>query len=424
MSQIKLSLEKLSNLFQRHKYILVAAYCEEANIRFLECRTPKQQKTFIVYLPPKYTMYLSEKYLLNRFNVTPTNLPPSPRQIQFMSDMKGPLLECDLLTISSQMVCMYRNSGDTECYLIVDENEDKSSETEDEEIDEITQLEQKTVKVLQKVKPGAQLPKIPIHEETEGLTEGRQNEETECQSEGQTNDNTEGQSTEETDGHDKIELVFEDDNGEVFDEVRHTLNTAESKLHVVQEKINKRDAETFGDSDDSSEDEVENLVTRDNAFPPKLEDSDTILGIIYVMIDIGTFFKKIASYEDEVIAFNEHLDDNELDIRKEKLSKLRETVINFLSHAEERLKKVNDEEKELKLQLMRLTVVLAQAEILKTHVEKNPGKYGEIVTESETIYSQTRETTHELNMELLKLRDFADELLNNYQSSINELIEL
>nr|QBK86583.1 MAG: uncharacterized protein LCMAC102_03780 [Marseillevirus LCMAC102] len=411
MSQIKLSLEKLSNLFKLHKYILVAAYCEETNIRFLECKTPKQQKTFLVYLPPKYTMCLNEKSLLNRFNITPTNLPPSPRQIQFMLDMKGPLLECDLLIISSQMVCMYRNSGDTECYLIGDENEDeKSKEPEDEkskEIDEITQLEQKTIKVLQKVKPGAKLPQIPLQDSTEG------------QSKDSTEEETEGQSK-DTSENDNIDLVFEDDSGEVFDEVRHTLNTAESKLHVVQEKINKRDGETFGDS----EDEIEDLITRDNAFPPKMEDGDTILGIIYVMIDIGSFFKKIASYEEEVISLNEHLDDNELDIRKEKLSKIRETAINFLSHAEERLKKVNDEEKELKLQLMRLTVVLAQAEILKTRVEKNPDKYGEIVNESETIYSQTRETTHDLNMELLKLRDTADELLNNYQSSITELLEL
>ena len=73
---------------------------------------------------------------------------------------------------------------------------------------------------------------------------------------------------------------------------------------------------------------------------------------------------------------------------------------------------------------MRLTIVLAQSDALKIQVMRNPVKYGSIVGEVDRIYDHTRNTIYELNMEILKLRDTSDELLSNYKSSINELIEI
>ena len=52
-----------------------------------------------------------------------------------MSDMKGPLLECDLLSISSSSLCMYKNSGKMQCYSIKGD-EEKIEEDEDEQDEE------------------------------------------------------------------------------------------------------------------------------------------------------------------------------------------------------------------------------------------------------------------------------------------------
>jgi len=44
--------------------------------------------------------------------------------------------------------------------------------------------------------------------------------------------------------------------------------------------------------------------------------------------------------------------------------------------------------------------------------------------EAEMIYTKTSATVHELNMDLLKMRDEATELLNNYSASLDEMMEL
>ena len=109
--RIKLSLDKFISFLERYSYILIAVYCEEKNIQFVECRTPRQQKTFIVYLPEKYIMVVPSESLasaktLERLNISSTNALPLSQQIEFMSDMKGVLLECDLVDISRDAGCI------------------------------------------------------------------------------------------------------------------------------------------------------------------------------------------------------------------------------------------------------------------------------------------------------------------------------
>jgi len=145
---------------------------------------------------------------------------------------------------------------------------------------------------------------------------------------------------------------------------------------------------------------------------------------VYPMIDLGSFYRKAASYEKKVISICEQIDDNILDIRKVKLKEIRETSSTFLTHAESRLANINEEERTLRSALIRLTIILSQTEILRKKVAANPKKLSDEMPEVERIYTQTRKAINELNIELLRLQDSADELLSNYQSSIRELIEL
>ena len=141
------------------------------------------------------------------------------------------------------------------------------------------------------------------------------------------------------------------------------------------------------------------------------------------MTDLGSFYRKIKGYEKEVISICEQIDDNILDIRRVKLKELKKATGEFISHADSRLKKINEEEKSLRTALIRLTIILSQTEILRKKVDSNPNLKDEM-EEIVRISSKTQKTIHELNTDLLRLQDLADELLSNYESSIKELLEL
>ena len=397
---------------------------------------------------------------IKQVDITLSKENPTDRQIKFMSDMKGPLLEADLLSISSSSLCMYKNSGKMQCYDIkgaeekTDEEEDDQDE-EEEEIDEITSLEKDTARVLQKIDPKNKLitPKIKGQPQTEkntpesskkssekikelskktketlsdhdNLTEDQilQQEKLLSSSENKeevtkekvkegealdedTGENTgdieEGEATDE----DTTELVFEDEEGNVIQEVEGTLDKAED---IKEKRVESADV----------------ISTGDNSIPEDLEDSDISLGIIYIVIAIGSFFKKIDKYEENIIEIYDQLDDNELDVRKDRLVKIKDITTDFVEHSEKRMNEINKKEMDLKADLLRLTVILAQADAMKAEIALNEKRLCGETPAVEKIYIQTRKNVHDVNLELLSLRDKADEILSNYFVSIKELMEL
>ena len=469
MSKITLKLEKLTDLLRKYRYILVSAYCDEGDIRFVEIRTPKYQKTFIVFIPPSYSMKCGSNMSIKQVDIIPSKENPTDRQINFMSDMKGPLLECDLLSISSISLCMYKNSGKMQCYKIKGAEEEEpdeiEEETDEEETDEITALEKDTARVLQKIDPKNKLvtPKIKeqtsseISQGTKDLSNGPKKtkktkettlstpeinpddnlteeqiqqqellassenkdgaeekvvEEKIAGEEGETTDE-EGESTDggestdegETTDEDATELVFEDEEGNVIEEVEGTLNTT-------------------GDIKEKGVESANVISTGDNSVPEDLEDLDISLGIIYTVIAIGSFFKKIDKYEENIVEIYEQLDDNELDVRKESLIRLKDATADFLEQSEKRMKEINSKEVELKADLLRLTVILAQANAMKAEIASNEKQLSGETPAVEKIYIQTRKNVHDINLELLRLRDQANEILANYFLSIKELMDL
>ena len=105
---VTLSLNKLQKLLHENSYTLVSLYCEGDATRFLEVRTPKIQKTFIIALPRKYKLLCSESSY-KRIEIYPSDERDS-RQIDYLTELKGPLIDCDLVSISSFMVCLYKNN--------------------------------------------------------------------------------------------------------------------------------------------------------------------------------------------------------------------------------------------------------------------------------------------------------------------------
>ena len=200
-------------------------------------------------------------------------------------------------------------------------------------------------------------------------------------------------------------MVFEDEEGNVVEEVESTLDKA-------------------GDIKEKETETADVISTGDNSIPDDLEDSDISLGIIYVVIALGTFFKKIEKYETTLVEYYEQLDDNELDVRKDRLIRLKDITTDFLEHSEKRIQEINKKEIELKVNLLRLTVILAQTDAMRAEIASNERSLGGETPAVEKIYNQTRKSVHDINLELLSLRDKADEILNNYSMSIKDLMEL
>jgi hypothetical protein len=334
-----------------------------------------------------------------------------------------------------------------QCYNIKGDEEDEPSTVEEEEeieeeTDEITALEKDTARALQKIDPKNKLitPKIkeqnqsPVKEDSEKgsedvpnppedeLTEEQQEELLASQEDGAAEEEavgeavgeeSEGESTEEVvDETDKdasdeegTELVFEDEEGNAVEDVAGTLDKA-------------------GDIKAKGKESVEFISAGDNSIPEDIEDLDISLGIVYVVIAIGSFFKKIEKYEENILEAYVQLDDNELDVRKDRMIKIRDITTDFLEHAETRLQKINKEELELKANLLRLTVILAQTDAMKAAISTNTKRLRDMNPEVDKIYTQTRKSVHEVNLELLRLRDQADEILSNYHTTIKELMEL
>jgi hypothetical protein len=425
---IKLNLDKLKNLLDRHEYIIEQVFCQKDSIRFLECRTPKFQKTFIIYIPERYLMTLPSNSIIKKLNISVSKSDVSSQQISFMVDAKGPLLECDLLTISSETMCLYLNTGESNCFYITDsENSDSENKEEvDEYVDEIDTLERDAAVLLQKIKPGAKLPKASLRKKKDEKEDSDNDSSTSSKEEENSDDDTSSSSNlrlndEKKDK--KIELFFEEENGESVDEIKSLLESSahmEDSLSRIKEKIDNTDS-----NDDEKDSETEEYTTRDNSLPSEIEEREVTLGIIYILIDIRKFFKVVSIYEEELINNYNQIEDNEEEIKKKKLCKVKNLCNELISHSEKRLKEIFEEEERLKIHLVRLTIVLTQSGSLKNKLAQNPSKYGsDVIAETIRIYKETKETIHELNLELLKLKDTTEDLLSNYISSIQELLEL
>ncbi len=433
--KVRLSLDRFLSFLETHKYVLASLYCEGDNIRFAECRTPRQQKTFMIHVPKKYLLPGANAKMTSIY-VEKSGL--GSRQIKYLSDLRGPLLECDLLAISSSNICMYKNSGQALLYGFGKPKTDsKSSDTDFEEgHPDVSHLEKDTDKVLDKVQPGYRLPKPKVRNSKDPVKDSEDSAEDPVENskedpedstgdskEDSTEDSTEDskeESTEGTDDEGEVELVFQDSEGGSIEDVKEFIapdKSLERNLQSVTERIKLASSST-------SEETIPDFTTHDNTLPPNIKYSDIVLGIVYPMIDLGSFYRKVKGYEKEVISICEQINDNILDIRNDKLKEIRDGSSIFLTHAENRLKKINEQEKSLRSALIRLTIILSQTEILRKKVDSNPKVLKNEMPEIERIFAQTRKTIHELNIDLLRLQDSADELLSNYQSSIKEMMDL
>lgn len=379
--KVKLDFSKFQRLTDGKGYILGTAYVDRGSIRFLECRTPIQQKTFIIHVPERYSLIPSD---LKIIEITPSEEIPSARQIEHIISIRGDTLTCDLASILSTGICSCVSGQPAKKYSIISlEGEDADIELmeDDEQVVRKKDKIDRAVDVLRKIDPDLIVPPIPLEEE-----------------EAQISDN------------DTIELVFEDDDGNEVDDVTEAFKLSLAGLGDIDGELGEIE---FGDVD--------------NSIPDDLEDEDISLGIVYLMVQIKDFFKSVGQtgYEDEVIKIYDTMYENEMKRRDTRLKTIDSMCNDLRSSSKKRLSEISNEEKNLRVQLMRLTMVLKQSNAQLKKVMSNKEKYGEdIVAEVVTIKTGILETIHGLNLELIKQRELADEILSDFESSLKELSEI
>ena len=309
--------------------------------------------------------------------------------------MKGPLLECDLLSVSSTDLVLLRHNGDALIFTIGEARKPKMySPPPDVEEDTLDNLEKQAAQIKTRLEPTAEVPEttkdtdehyeLTIVDPTDELTL-----------------NDDGERV-------IVELDFQDEDGESIQEAVNELMIHDVDVPKSQSRV------PLGSTKNGVKEDGKKVT--DNSLPVDLEDNEIELGIIYATIEINTFYKKIATLESEIVGYYDILDENEGETRVARLKKITDLSGLLVKRASDELEKIKAEETAIRGQLVRLTTLLTQTETFRENSKDL--KYSDIKPDIEKVHTQTRKSIHDVNLELLRLRDRADEVLIRVSNDI------
>jgi hypothetical protein len=407
--RVTLSLSKLDDFLKGAGYIFVSTYCtEEGECKFVEVKTPALQKNFVIHIPDKFFLTVEDKDK-KRFYLSSTQEMPR-KQLDYMMELKGPLLECDLVCVSSEFLYLYRHNGYTETYVLRDEekkNTTQQIQTEDTEDDEdvVSRLVSNTNKIIKKVDPTNTLiidtavKKKEVEENVELTFESD-----EIMSKNKSN---------KDDATLKNKDVSASKNKSEKDEKEQTKNSP------MDGKKKKKKVKVELEFQDTPKKKRERNVFGDQ-IPDRIEEGGIVIGITYISVELAKFFKEAASLENDIVSDYDSLNDNEEEIRVANLTKITEKTAQLMLRAKARLDEISKEEDALRKQLSLLSKVSITT---KTMLEKSDLD-AKNRKEMESISEQTKTTINEINLELHRLRDVANDLILNYDMTLSDLLDL
>ena len=436
-----LSLSKLSEVLASKSYTLVSVYYDvkAETIVFLEARTPKVQKTFIVAIPPKYKMKMDISNY-KRIDISPKQLLQTEKQTEFLSEIKGVLLDCDIMAISSTTLCLQKNNGVVLCYGfgILEENmEEDSNESSSEQVDAVDQILSDAKKIEELVDP-VEREELILEEEPEAdvsaVVEDASKETNGEIEDASAGDGVDADPPERKEGEDEEQVELE------FDIAPVTKDVVAKDMKEISKKIidpkKKSSKPVVQEITILPQPKKESLKQRkDNSIPPDIQESDLSLGIIYYSIDLDHFYKKInpklsgrpsdrLDFETEILGVYDAIDDNEEDMRISKLDEITELALKVVQKSKDNLEAFKKEELNLKTQILKLSTVLDQTDALKLRISKTPAKFTDTKPEIDRLRNQTKTTLHEINIELLKNRDLVEDLLSTTKTSLEEILDM
>ena len=451
----KLSYDKFLKILSQHSYICSTIYhtiVESINHAiFFEIRLPKTQKSVIIYVSAQYYMIIPEgarpklkEIVLSSGDVSEEGnaFSLTDKSVSYLINIRGPLVESDLAILSSEGICYSKFSGETISYFLASHLSSKNDTLLGDEsqsvelIDDIALLE-KDLGIIADKKGIKLSPRADIESDVnstdltspKGVVKGSSTLATTKVDDKKLK--YKHYKVDKPKKGESVELVFDDTSAAVKKIVDPSPTNIkdpspeniEDSIHIdndIDDDID--DIEETGDRDERS---LLKIAHRTNHV--SIEELDIYLGITYVATDITNLYENISTYETEALYTYEQIEDNEKDMRTERISEIKKNLHLSAEHLDLRVKEIELEEKSLKYQLLRLTGILKDTEHLHTVALNNMSiskKPSEAAPEIDKIYTKTRKTIHDINVKLLLQRDEIDDLLANYEESLKELFEL
>lgn len=451
----KLSLSKFCDLLLKYGYTVSSVYAIDGRVLFVESKTPKIQKTFIIYIPQKYHIKCDTD-IHKIIKIHEITRPPR-FDTDYFENIKGGILQCDILSVSN-ILGLIRNNGDTLFYgfgevkTIASKVEDKA-DVDDTEEEIADKLMKNTKKIMDKIDPkrsGSQRSLDDVEEADEARDEG--------------NFDAEAEGNLEAD----IEVDIEDKEPEIKKDAKDNADDddVESQEKIVELEFEEENNDNGDDHDDDNGDDQDDednddqlekpdFLDRklDNSIPDKIENEDIDIGIIYFCIDLSSLYKKLTlqsgdtsapadkksgsttssstssptpkiSFENEVLYAYNTMDDIEAENRAIKYDEISELCSKISEKTKGIINKHNTEELALKTQLLKLSVVLENAEKLRLKSNSEAKKFAHVKPEIDRLYNQTKMALSDINIEIIKNKDRTNDSLNNISSVLDELLKL
>ena len=445
-SKITLSYPKLEGLITKANYTIHKLYTEEDHITFVLCKSPKFQKSFVVYIPSKFKLIPPKKGLIERVDITKTpssEVTLSQRQLSYLSDVTSNDAN-SIISISNKTLVLHTPKL-TEHYII--SGEEDENEVDEEDSDEVLNLEKNTKRLERAInklsktagvptskdkskdkkvskeekKPSLEKEKKDNNKNTSADTTGDNNED---DSEDTTGDNEEADSVEDNEDNNK-------DDDETEEESEATEEENPNKITLVfddggDDDVDSEALEEALSSEEEEEEEEDSSIestgeTGDNSFPQDMLERDVVIGVIYVLIDISSFLKSISFFEETLLSQYSQIDENEFELKKARLARIKDAFDIVYEAANATLVAKHEEEKTIKTQIVRSTILLLQIQSLKNKIKENPSKYSDVNSEVQETLDQTIKTISNMNLEIMELRDEIDEMLTNFAAVVSDL---
>lgn len=106
-----LSINKFIDFLLNKDIVIVSLYKSDEILIFVEAKTPKLQKSFIIHVPSKYVIKCKDCINYKTFEITPISKDKAQKNIEYLSEIRGTLLVCDLISISSEIISLQKNNG-------------------------------------------------------------------------------------------------------------------------------------------------------------------------------------------------------------------------------------------------------------------------------------------------------------------------
>jgi hypothetical protein len=412
-----LSFDKFQELLSKNGYALVSVYEVKKRIKFLELRTPRLQRSFILYIPKKYKM----KSKNDRFKTFKIRKCSTEEDIlSYLSEIKGSLLDCDLISISNEFLCLQRNNGDVVTHCFGEENTKTVESADQSPIDKLIDEGKKIEKLLQDDEDEEEGEEIEIEEK--GHTE---------------NDDVSGLDEDDEnvlgvdEDNEEEEVLGVDEDNEEDEEV---LDNKEEGLELVNDETpEKKGIELEFETSDAEDIYITpkpkniSLQSRfDNSIPSNIEDSNINIGLIYYSVDLSLFYKKLKdsiAFEKDILAVYDALDDNEIEIRDIKIDEITELSNKLVKKAKDVSEDCKKKSLELKSQILRLSETLDKTEKLKDKIASNTKKFANSKPDIDRLHNQTKTALHDINTEIIRNRESANDVLEIIRISLEELLE-